>query len=121
MLPTAVAKKLIDPIEEGLARLSQAIDQTRDFVPRSSNQLFRIAINDIGQLVFMPRLLAVARTVAPQVRFETFERQSAEFCQYGCGKYIAQAAHVALVKRQRAFPREAGRAVQRRLVIGIGL
>ena len=73
MLPTAVAKKLIDPIEEGLARLSQAIDQTRDFVPRSSNQLFRIAINDIGQLVFMPRLLAVARTVAPQVRFETIE------------------------------------------------
>ena len=26
MLPTAVAKELIDPIEEGLARLSQAID-----------------------------------------------------------------------------------------------
>ena len=73
MVPTAVAKKLIDPIEEGLARLSQAIDQTRDFVPGSSNQLFRIAINDIGQLVFMPRLLAVARTVAPQVRFETIE------------------------------------------------
>jgi DNA-binding transcriptional LysR family regulator len=73
MVPTAVATKLIEPIEEGLAKLRQAVDQTRKFEPISSTQLFRIAINDIGQLVLMPKLLAAARAVAPSVRFETIE------------------------------------------------
>ena len=39
MVPAAGAKKLIDAIEEGLAKLNQAIDQTRNFVPGSSNAL----------------------------------------------------------------------------------
>ena len=73
MVPTAVAAKLIEPIEEGLAKFNQAIDQTRRFDPATSNQLFRIAINDIGQLVLMPKLLAAALAQAPKVRFETVE------------------------------------------------
>jgi DNA-binding transcriptional LysR family regulator len=73
MAPTPVAARLIEPIVEGLAKLMQAIDQTRHFVPGTSSQLFRIAINDIGQLVLMPRLLAAALLLAPRVRFETVE------------------------------------------------
>jgi DNA-binding transcriptional LysR family regulator len=73
MVPTALAKKLIDPIEEGLTKLTQAVSQTRQFDPATSSQLFRIAINDIGQLIFMPKLLATARTIAPGIKFETIE------------------------------------------------
>ncbi len=73
MVPSAVAVKLIEPVEEGLAKLNQAIDQSRRFDPATSNQLFRIAVNDIGQLVLIPPLLAAAQALAPRVRFETVE------------------------------------------------
>ena len=73
MVPSAVAVKLIEPVEEGLAKLNQAIDQSRRFDPATSSQLFRIALNDIGQLVLMPPLLAKAQALAPGVRFEAVE------------------------------------------------
>ncbi|MES2413639.1 MAG: LysR substrate-binding domain-containing protein [Pseudomonadota bacterium] len=73
MVPSALAAKLIEPIEEGLARFNHAIEQSRRFDPATSTQLFRIAVNDIGQLVLMPPLLAAARAQAPHVRFETVE------------------------------------------------
>ena len=73
MVPTAVATRLIEPVEEGLAKLNQAIGQTRHFEPATATQLFRIAINDIGQLVLMPPLLVAVQAMAPGVRFETVE------------------------------------------------
>jgi len=73
MVPTPLAERLIGPIEQGLAQFTQAIEQGRHFEPETSNRLFRIAINDIGQLVMMPRLLAAALERAPKVRFETLD------------------------------------------------
>ena len=73
MVPTPVAERLIAPIEEGIACLAQAVDQGRTFEPETSSRTFRIAVNDIGQLVMMPELLSVARGIAPGVRFETVD------------------------------------------------
>lgn len=73
MVPTPVAERLITPIEEGLACLVHAVDQGRTFEAATSTRLFRIAVNDIGQLVMMPELLSVARSIAPGVRFETVD------------------------------------------------
>ena len=67
MVPTPVAERLIAPVEEGIACLAQAVDQGRTFEPETSSRTFRIAVNDIGQLVMMPELLSVARGVAPGV------------------------------------------------------
>ena len=78
MVPTPVAERLIAPIEEGIACLVQAVDQGRTFEPGASSRTFRIAVNDIGQLVMMPELLAVARGVAPGVRFETVDVSMAD-------------------------------------------
>jgi DNA-binding transcriptional LysR family regulator len=82
MIPTAVASKLIEPIEQGLAKLNQAIEQSRRFDAGTSDQLFRIAMNDIGQLAIMPQLLAAARAIAPGVRFETVEASPANCRQF---------------------------------------
>ena len=71
MAPTPLAERLIGPIDRGIAQLTQAIDEGRDFDPASSTRLFRVAINDIGQLVMLPRLLAAALRRAPGVKFET--------------------------------------------------
>jgi DNA-binding transcriptional LysR family regulator len=73
MVPTPLADRLIGPIEAGIAQFGQAIDQGRQFDPASSDRTFRIAINDIGQLVMMPGLLAAAQEQAPNVRFETVD------------------------------------------------
>lgn len=71
MVPTPLADELIGLVEEGLLKFTQAIDQAQRFEPNKSKRMFRMAINDIGQLVLMPGLLAAARIVAPMVRFET--------------------------------------------------
>jgi len=78
MVPTPVAERLIAPIEEGIACLVQAVDQGRTFEPETSSRIFRIAVNDIGQLVMMPELLSVARSVAPGIRFETVDVSMAD-------------------------------------------
>ncbi|MDP9973811.1 DNA-binding transcriptional LysR family regulator [Variovorax paradoxus] len=78
MVPTPVAERLIAPIEEGIACLVQAVDQGRTFEPETSSRIFRIAVNDIGQLVMVPELLSVARGIAPGVRFETVDVSVAE-------------------------------------------
>ena len=78
MVPTPVAERLIAPIEEGIACLVQAVDQGRTFEPETSSRTFRIAVNDIGQLVMVPTLLSVARGIAPGVRFETVDVSVAE-------------------------------------------
>jgi len=76
--PTPLADELFGPVEEGLRKLSLAIDKARGFYPATSDRLFRIAMNDIGQLVFLPSFLNSAREEAPQVRFETVGASSGE-------------------------------------------
>ncbi len=78
MQPTMLAQRLIGPIDAGLLQLSQAIDQGRHFDAETSNRVFRIAINDIGQLVMMPMLLTAALERAPGVRFQTVDASQAD-------------------------------------------
>ena len=76
MVPTPLAERLIGSVDRGIAQLTCAIDEGREFDTRSSTRLFRIAINDIGQLVMMPRLLSVALQRAGHVKFETVQASS---------------------------------------------
>ncbi|MDB5875029.1 MAG: transcriptional regulator, LysR family [Ramlibacter sp.] len=78
MQPTALAQRLIGPIDAGLAQLSQAVDQGRHFDAATSNRIFRLAINDIGQLIMMPLILAAALERAPLIRFETVDVSHAD-------------------------------------------
>jgi DNA-binding transcriptional LysR family regulator len=78
MAPTPLADRLIGSVDAGLGKFAQAIDQGRQFDPATSERTFRIAINDIGQLVMMPQLLAAAQQEAPYVRFETVDASMAD-------------------------------------------
>ena len=73
MMPTPLADMLIGPVEAGLQQFTQAIDHASGFDPLRSDRVFRIAINDIGQLVMMPSLLAAARERAAGIRFQTVD------------------------------------------------
>lgn len=78
MMPTPLADRLFDPIEAGITQLTEAIDQGREFDVNNSNRIFKVAINDIGQLVVIPRLLELMRQEAPNVCLETVDTSSAE-------------------------------------------
>lgn len=78
MVPTPLAQRLISPVDEGLARLLEALDQGITFDPETTRRTFRVAINDIGQLALVPQLLAEARQAAPMVRFETVDASVTE-------------------------------------------
>jgi len=78
MVPTPLAERLIVSVDAGLGKFAQAIDQGRQFDPSTSDRTFRIAINDIGQLIMMPQLLAAAQKEAPYVRFETVDASMAD-------------------------------------------
>ncbi len=71
MVPTPMANQLIGFVEEGLAKFVQALDQVQAFDPGNSDRRFRIAINDVGQMVLMPTLLGAVRRQAPGIRLET--------------------------------------------------
>lgn len=78
MMPTPLADRLFDPIEAGINQLTEAIDQGREFDIKNSNRVFKIAINDIGQLVVIPRLLELMRQEAPNVCLETVDASSSD-------------------------------------------
>ena len=71
MVPTPMAEQLIGLVEEGLAKFNQALDQVRRFEPAITQKTFCIAMNDVGQMVLLPRLVAAARATSPHVGFET--------------------------------------------------
>lgn len=78
MMPTPMADQLIGLIDSGIESFTQAIDRARSFDPSTSDRLFRIAINDIGQMITVPGLLAATRGAAPGVRLETVAASSAQ-------------------------------------------
>ncbi len=78
MEPTPLADELIALVEEGLEKLAQAVDKAERFDAATSTRLFRIAINDIGQMVLLPGFLNAAREAAPLARFETVGPSNAE-------------------------------------------
>jgi DNA-binding transcriptional LysR family regulator len=71
MQPTPMADQLIDLIDSGVASFTLAIERARKFDPATADRLFRIAINDIGQLTTVPRLFATIRAAAPAIALET--------------------------------------------------
>lgn len=71
MLPTPRAQRLAGPVSEALAMLSQAIQERDSFEAAHSQRRFRVAMTDVGEIHFMPRLMEVCATVAPGVRIDS--------------------------------------------------
>lgn len=71
MLPTSLVKSIIGPIEAGLGSIEGALNAAPRFSPATSDRLYRILVNDLYQLIFIPRLIAHLAHEAPNVRIET--------------------------------------------------
>jgi DNA-binding transcriptional LysR family regulator len=70
MLPTPHAESLAPALVAALATLSGSLARPRRFEPGASARHWRLAMSDIGEIVFLPRLAALLRQRSPQSRLQ---------------------------------------------------
>jgi DNA-binding transcriptional LysR family regulator len=73
MVPTPRALAIADPIRKSLVAIRFCLEEQIGFDPAASDRTFRIYMSDVGQMVFLPRLLERLARVAPHVNIETVQ------------------------------------------------
>jgi DNA-binding transcriptional LysR family regulator len=73
MAPTPRAEALAGPIRKALSEVHHAIDRQLGFDPMTSDRTFRIFLSDLGQMVFLPKLLDLIAREAPSVNIHTVQ------------------------------------------------
>lgn len=71
MAPTPYALHLAEPVAQALATLRGALNHPAGFDPASSQRRFVVAMTDIGEIHFLPRLLETLLQRAPGVAVTT--------------------------------------------------
>ncbi|TWI69847.1 DNA-binding transcriptional LysR family regulator [Pseudoduganella lurida] len=68
MQPTPFAERMAEPVAAALAQLEGALAAPPAFDPATSRRRFTVAMTDVGETYFMPRLVALCGAAAPGVR-----------------------------------------------------
>lgn len=76
MRPTPLALQMAQPVQEALEQIRRAIEDKRHFDPQTSGRRFSICMNEMGQRVFMPKIVARFSEIAPGIDLETVEMTS---------------------------------------------
>lgn len=71
--PTPKAERLARAVEQALATIDAAVRETEQYDPAHSDRSFRLHMSDIGETVFLPRLIRELARAAPGVRIETYQ------------------------------------------------
>ena len=66
MQPTARMRALIDPLREVLLRVDGTFSSEQEFNAKTTEQTFTFAMSDLGEMVFMPKILHRIRQLAPR-------------------------------------------------------
>jgi DNA-binding transcriptional LysR family regulator len=75
--PTPLAMRLAEPIAAAMQIVRGTIEKV-EFVPSKARRVFRVAMSDIGERYFLPRLAQRLSLDAPQVTIETLSPTLAE-------------------------------------------
>jgi DNA-binding transcriptional LysR family regulator len=73
MIPTALADHLYEEFRRSLDIIDGTMTSVAKFVPANSDRQFRIAMTDIGEMIFLPPLIQYLRREAPGVRIEVYQ------------------------------------------------
>jgi DNA-binding transcriptional LysR family regulator len=73
MAPTPRAEALAGPIRQSLSEVRNAIERQLGFDPGTADRTFRIFTSDLGQMVFLPKLLELVSREAPAVNIHTVQ------------------------------------------------
>lgn len=71
MVPTPLAERLAGPVGAGLALIRGALAPAPAFEPAKAQRAFTLGMTDIGEIVFLPRLVQRLAEVAPGVSLST--------------------------------------------------
>ncbi|WP_020656748.1 LysR family transcriptional regulator [Massilia niastensis] len=66
MQPTPYAERMAEPVAAALAQLELAFQPNQAFDPATSRRRFTIAMTDVGETYFMPKLVEACAEQAPQ-------------------------------------------------------
>ncbi len=77
MEPTPYAQQLGEAVGQALGDLRSALQQPSRFEAASSARTFTVGMTDIGEIYFLPRLLAYLQQAAPSVRLSTVRNTAA--------------------------------------------
>jgi DNA-binding transcriptional LysR family regulator len=66
MQPTPYAQRMAEPVAAALAQLEQAFRPEQAFEPTSTRRRFTIAMTDVGEMYFMPKLIQACAEQAPR-------------------------------------------------------
>ncbi len=67
MEPTPRAVELSHPITEALHLIQGTVERRRSFEPQTAHRTFNIAMTDIGQTMYLPRLMPFLGEAAPNI------------------------------------------------------
>lgn len=70
MLPTDTAVRLHEPVAQALGLISRALQERTSFDAGTSQRTFRIAMSDVSETYYLPRLMAKLSRAAPQLRLD---------------------------------------------------
>jgi DNA-binding transcriptional LysR family regulator len=77
MEPTPYANQLAEPIALALRTIQDTLSRKVDFRPAGSVRWFTIAMTDIGEIYFLPRLIRMLSATAPGVTISTVRNTGA--------------------------------------------
>ncbi|WP_175940085.1 MULTISPECIES: LysR family transcriptional regulator [unclassified Caballeronia] len=78
MEPTPRALALVPAAREALSRIERGLLDTQHFDPSSSTDTFAIALSDVGEIVFLPRLLQAFAKEAPHANLRSVSASHGE-------------------------------------------
>jgi len=70
MRPTPLADSVYPGFRDAIAGIDRTIDEVHAFDPSQSRRLVRIALSELGEIGWLPAILAALRTRAPHMRLE---------------------------------------------------
>jgi DNA-binding transcriptional LysR family regulator len=76
MEPTPYANRLAEPIAYALRTIHDTLNEKSDFDPVTSTKKFTIAMTDIGEIYFLPKLMHTLAQIAPGVTISTVRNTS---------------------------------------------
>lgn len=74
MEPTPFALHIADSVRAGLSLLQSSLDSSRDFDPLRSERIFHLLMSDLGEIIYLPRLMSHLKNAAPGVSLRIMQQ-----------------------------------------------
>ncbi len=81
MLPPPFAKELAEPCAYAFDALRSELNRKKAFDPLTSDRVFQLAMTDIGEVHFIPRLMSALREEAPRVSVGTVRNSAVNLAE----------------------------------------